>query len=756
MFTINKKLFILLLLLFVVTLSAEPVDLEKAFSVGYNWLTQQQELQGRREEITLKDSYVHKLDELTIFYVFNFEPEGFVIIAGDDASVPVLGYNTTGAGTLAEIPNNASSFFEIYEQSIIEIYDEKLSNESTAGEWEAILSNEIPTPPGLRTVEPLLSIKWNQNYPWNQNCPQNSNGPGGHVYAGCVAVAMAQVMKYWSHPEQGTGSHTYHHPSYGWLSADFGDAIYNWDNMPDLTATSSTSELLFHLGVAVEMNYGASVSTAPSARARHALVQFFDYHQDAHLTYRVNYTASEWINLLKDQLDNQQPMYYQGYNQSHQSGHAFNCDGYDANNLFHFNWGWGGGYDGYYQINSLNPGNSNYSYLQAAIINLKPSEFIFHPPDLLTAELAGTNSVMLNWEDFPEDMVINWDNSLTNNGIGNGSSVVFKVAARFLPSHLADFGVIGGYLTKIRFVPREVNCSYSLNVWLGGTANDPGSLVVEQPVTLLLYYEWNTIELDNPVYISGDQELWIGYHINTQTGYPAGCDSGPAVDGLGNMIKWNNQWTTLLSFGSSMNFNWNLQGVVESAPRFTGATGSRPEVTNSLSFGHKNSGLTDFIRDAQSITDERNFSGYNVYRDNDVINTEPVIDSYYLDENLSIGTYSYHVTAVYEGGESDPSNPAEITLTGDFQPDPPFVEISISDGLLTLSWETVTGADHYKIYAADDPYSEEPEWQELDTTNGSSYSESLTTDRRFYRVVAVPEEPILYRRVVPVNVYQRE
>lgn len=368
------KTLLLVSIVVVLTLSltAVPVDYATASNVAVNWLTHQNVLRDTVTEIEKTASYIHMINDQVIFYVFNFDPEGFVIVAGDDASLPILGYNTKGTTTLGEFNCNIASFFSSYEQAILDIHDRKLPNTETISEWDAILSNRFSAPESNRSVGPLMATEWDQDYPWNAFCPPDPEGPGGHALAGCVATAMGQIMKYWSYPNQGNGSHSYYHHIYGQLSANFGETTYNWANMPNTTSTNATAELLFHLGVSVDMNYGADGSGAFCQHARDSFVDYFRYHPDAQLVWRNNYTFDEWLNVIKNQLDNLRPMYYSG--EGSEGGHAFVCDGYDANNHLHFNWGWSGYYNGFYQINNLTPGNHDFSYDQNAIINTYPEE----------------------------------------------------------------------------------------------------------------------------------------------------------------------------------------------------------------------------------------------------------------------------------------------------------------------------------------------------------------------------------------------
>ncbi|MCD4790068.1 MAG: C10 family peptidase, partial [Bacteroidales bacterium] len=219
---------------------------------------------------------------------------------------------------------------------------------------------------------------WNQNWPYNELCPADGGGPGGHAYAGCVATAMAQVMKYWSNPIQGTGSHDYTHYIYGNLFADFGATTYDWANMPHSISSSNTpiATLMYHCGVAVEMSYGASGSGANLDGyhgACNALKNYFKFDLSAYHDSKYKYEDSTWQNMLRNELDNGRPMLYSGMGVW--TGHAWNLDGYEAvGELYHYhmNWGWGGSYNGYYYLDDLTPGSHNYFTGQEAIFNLYP------------------------------------------------------------------------------------------------------------------------------------------------------------------------------------------------------------------------------------------------------------------------------------------------------------------------------------------------------------------------------------------------
>lgn len=369
----NPLLICLILLFFCITgsLLSETVSLPYGENIARNWMQRQNMNRGEIHDISLKGMEIYCQDGYEIFFIFNFHPEGWVIVAADDSAFPIIAYNTTGSFNFNNINTNTKEFLNIHIKSMIDIIQRSLSNSYTIEYWDGIYNKEFKEK-GLKTVGPLVSSKWDQNYPWNSECPEDPDGPGGHVYAGCVAVAMGQLMKYYSYPEYGQGSHSYYHSSYGNLSADFENTHYDFLQMDDILPTDAAGILLYHAGVSVNMDYGPNGSGAYSLDALSSLIQYFGYNPDLTFAFKDYYSDTAWINLLKSQLDYNYPILYRGETNSG-IGHAFICDGYDQNDLFHFNWGWSGYGDGYYNINNLNPGGYNFSIFQAIGVDVIPS-----------------------------------------------------------------------------------------------------------------------------------------------------------------------------------------------------------------------------------------------------------------------------------------------------------------------------------------------------------------------------------------------
>ena len=318
------------------------------------------------------------------FYIFKND-EGFVIVSADDRTIPILAYSTEGTFESENIPENLAYWLSGYEQAIQAIIDEQADpSEEIVRQWQEMLEGNLPQQKNV-VIPELLSTKWDQHAPYNNLCPSGT-------LTGCVATAMAQIMKYWEHPVHGTGSHSYIHPTYGTLSANFGNTTYDWDNMHGTVTVASpyaeqlaVATLMFHCGVSVNMIYGTEASSAYSEDVPYAIESYFGYNA-SNILYKSNYSNSAWISLLKSELDAYRPIYYCG--SGIYGGHAFVCDGYDSDNKFHFNWGWSGNANGYFAIGNLNPNNYPFNSDNAAIL-IEPVSEIIDAPTNLMAEVNG-------------------------------------------------------------------------------------------------------------------------------------------------------------------------------------------------------------------------------------------------------------------------------------------------------------------------------------------------------------------------------
>jgi hypothetical protein len=360
-----KKGFIVLIsfLLIIFQGWALPIDSAKAHLVALNFFNYKQK-QTSSLKMILKES------SITAYYVFGGENQ-FVIVAGDDAAYPILGYSLTSSFGDYPLPPALKSLLSSYTKQIEMIRSLKISaTEEIASAWEAWINKKV-TSEEKSSVEPLLYCLWDQGRYYNALCPEDPAGPGGRVWAGCVATMMGMTMYYYRYPTQPSGYHSYN-SSYGPLAVDFSQRQYNYNEMPYqlLGDNLQVATLLFDCGVSVNMMYGPDGSGAYMEDAANALRTYFGYNSSLYLDYKDNYSESTWINKLKNELNAGHPLPYAGFDPS--GGHAFVCDGYDDQNMFHFNWGWSGYYNGFYYINNLNPGY-NFSSGQQAIFGVYPS-----------------------------------------------------------------------------------------------------------------------------------------------------------------------------------------------------------------------------------------------------------------------------------------------------------------------------------------------------------------------------------------------
>lgn len=415
------------------------VDTAKAVAVKFltpkiqTFITQQAKPEQQiPAPITVSEVFTETRNGIPVYYIINLNPEGWVIVAANYVSRPIIAYSATET---ASAQNRPPEFDEWMENVAADIYNAISQGmkplPEAQNEWSMLLTGaSSPSPDGGKStsassVSPLLSTIWGQGgnsqlgadsccwvVPWYVSedlyCPAEISWSGYYRVAptGCVATAVGQIMKRWGWPATGRGSHTWDPPfaacctnSYGPYTVDFASRTYDWAIMPndvvpkisgwETAGDRAVAQLLRDIGVALEMDYrptgsGACLwqssgspgycnaacnqTTFERQGAMKAFKDYFRYHTPTY-TIRSCMSDSEWVNLLKSELNAARPILYEG---SGSGEHAFVCDGYDASNNFHFNWGWDGSYNGYYALNDLTPGSRNYSIDQGILYNIQP------------------------------------------------------------------------------------------------------------------------------------------------------------------------------------------------------------------------------------------------------------------------------------------------------------------------------------------------------------------------------------------------
>ena len=323
------------------------------------------------------------------FYVFGITPgKGFVIVAADDAIEPVIGYSSESNFDLTPVNNiglkdwmksSAAKISGAVQQHIVA--DANISNL-----WTSYRHSINPYVGRASSVAPLMTTTWNQEPYYNAACPGSGSS---QAVTGCVATAMAQIMKFWNYPTTGQGSFSYsdqvangYQENYGTLSANFGNTTYNWAGMPNSISAANTSiaTLMYQCGISVAMDYSPSGSAAwvlqseagtGNPCAQKSYVSYFKYASSIQGVKYASYTSSAWITLLENELNAGRPLQYQGTDPG-AGGHTWVCDGYNSSNQMHMNWGWGGVDNGYFSVSNLSVGGYTFSSDDAALIGIQP------------------------------------------------------------------------------------------------------------------------------------------------------------------------------------------------------------------------------------------------------------------------------------------------------------------------------------------------------------------------------------------------
>lgn len=397
---LRKSILFLALICLSVSVYGNPVDSNFAKTIAKNLFWERSGNNSDYNSISTKIASTKEINNVVIYYIVDINSSAHVIVAGDNNSYPILAYSMNNNYVSENQPEQYISWMQNYALQMEQIIQNNLQADNTIIDtWKFYSSQQINSSP-LLAVSPLLSTTWDQDTYYNTNCPSASSGPGGHVYAGCVATAMSQVMKFWNYPTQGSGSHSYSHTvangysnNYGTLSANFGTTTYGWSNMPNSLSSSSTAtqkaavaQLIYHCGVSVDMDYDVSGSAASTADCEYALKTYFNYNSSADYKSKSSYTTSSWNTLIKNDIDNGYPIIYRGDGTA--GGHSFVLDGYQgtSNNHYHFNWGWSGYQNGYFYLTSLNPGTYSFTSNQAGI-------FQIHPPSASSLNCTGAYSL---------------------------------------------------------------------------------------------------------------------------------------------------------------------------------------------------------------------------------------------------------------------------------------------------------------------------------------------------------------------------
>ena len=433
------------------SLVAGPVDQQKAQRIGTKFLSTTT-LAQRNADIQLNCvSAVVDFERGSIdYYVFNVRGgEGFVIVSGDDRAKPILAYSTTGSYDPQDVSEGFAFTLNGFCEEIQYMREHNIeATPDIVAEWKRVSETGSLSRSGQTraVVDQLCQTLWNQNYPWNSQCPEDTTGSGGRVYAGCVATAMGQVMKFWEWPTQGNSFHNYTPEGYDPQGANFGQTEYHFELMPNVLDSTSTendyfyiAQLLHHCGISVDMQYSGNGSGAYSEDVPIAFRNYFRYSCDDHITNYGNlfpgwgFTNDQWISMLKEGgLDELIPLYYSGSDDNGNGGHAYVVDGYDENNYFHYNWGWSGRDNAWCPIGAANTTRYHFNTMVGFTGHIVPEGFTYlaRPDSVLNVkvdELPNFDGVRLSWTNPDHDLFGNALSSLASVTIRRNGYVIAEL-----------------------------------------------------------------------------------------------------------------------------------------------------------------------------------------------------------------------------------------------------------------------------------------------------------------------------------------
>ncbi|MFA5033841.1 MAG: C10 family peptidase [bacterium] len=496
-------------------LFAAPVSIQTAEKVAKNWYYDKGNL--TKSQISVTDNFTESSTKGNLFYIFNFKPNGFVIVSAEDATVPILGYSFEGQYTATNHPIQFDEWMDNYKKQIIYVKDNLTkAPRQNVDQWNNLTIEPQYFVKGSKekAVSPLLTTTWAQEniyggspIIYNTQCPMIG---GTHCLVGCAAVAMGQIMKYFNHPTQGVGSHSYYDTAgcAQTVSADFGATTYDWGNMPTSLSSSTTNQrnavgtLLFHCGVAVNMRYGTSASGAYVPSPVYALKTYFSYNENLGIIYRSSYsTDTAWARIMRTELDSSRPVLYSGQGSG---GHAFVMDGYSTNTYFHFNWGWEGSENGYFYLTDLTPASYNFNSSQAAVILIKPAvptPDISVSPDTLRFTWTGSKKRLLSpstkgiTDTLYYASTPNW-----GYGVSNG----WGMATRFTPEAYPCT------LKSVIWFPGAKDTSCEVHIWSDNGGGPGTNLVSAFTYTPTVTQNWEKKNLPTPAVIDAGN-FWVGW-----------------------------------------------------------------------------------------------------------------------------------------------------------------------------------------------------------------------------------------------------
>ena len=734
---------------------ANPVSLSQAKYVGQQFVQANFELSRQSDDLTLVYTGTSSRGE-ACFYVFNVGDNGHVMISADDYFRPILGYSKEGVFPVDNMPDGLRYILN----AIIDSRAGRtgVGSPQVAAEWQLVTNTgRMISRYGNRAGTFLLSTKWNQDSPYNLFCPEYPGGPGGRCYAGCVATAMSQIMKYWNHPLQGVGSVTYTssgpgYPTFPNLSANFGETTYDWDNMPVSLTNSSPQEqkeavatLMYHCGVSVHMKYAPDGSGANSQDVPGAISNYFKYTNQSVRRDRGNFSYADWFKMLKEQIDMGWPVYYSGCDAGTPTPgcHAFVCDGYDDAGLMHWNFGWSGSGDNFIDFDNI---EYSASY-DACVINFVPVDVYNATPQAptnftvtpaanneLKATLTWTNpSKTLNNTNLTaiDQIVVVRDGRIiyTENNVTPGATmtVMDNEVPRFDVFNYEVYAVNNDRHGKLAFadnVSFGPTCSWTINITQAAMNGFRGAAI--------------------HVYNASGKEISVVTATNSTV------QSIPVDVPLGHVsFGWSAQ-----TYGDSFNMGFSIKDSENhTVYTYSGASANMAEGI----FYDGNNSCGNQVGDGcptnlVAVVDEVNpydihvswdpvpgaeGYGYSVYRDGMLHRLIPSGTSF-VDENAELGGHCYVVSYFYDGGENGQYSNESCATSGACYAPTGFTFEYANNYKIKLMWQKPDPSEGLSGYYIYRKAGEDGTYQriKLASANSTNYTDnSLIEEGHYYYTI---------------------
>lgn len=685
-----KKTILLMLSLLMVAggLFSRPVDRETAMQLAGKFAENKLGFTPRGASVEVRFNQVYRAPEgLVTMYVFDVN-DGYVIVAADDCSRPILGYSEQGAFSLDHASDGLLFMLEEISNGIAQAVENRLNaTADIQNQWRNLAeTGRLHASRNTAVVAPLIQQKWNQDAPYNLLCP--SGCP-----TGCVATAMAQIMKYWEWPLTGTGEHSYYCAGYGVQSANFGETTYQWANMLDVYGGFSSEEermavavLMYHCGVAMNMQYEPSGSGAFSADVPEAISTYFSYTEHAKHITKSGYNFDEWLYLLKGYLNQMIPLYYSG--QSSSGGHAFICDGYDVDDLFHFNWGWGGSDNGYFVIDGP---DFDYTGSQAIVADFVPAPIFNKMPQ------PSENLQITIDNDVSRIGHLSWTNP-SETVLGTPLETIDRLEVRREGQLVQVFENVtpGAPMTYDDEAPYFDQFTYTITAVVDELHGRPAYVKgVFGP-----YCEWTVIMT------STDFHGWNGGGITVQNAAGSYIDFLTTTTATASMQRFpmalgnnNLYWKAPSSNIASLTFKVK-DAENHVVYEYSGPSSDLEEgLLRTLNNSCGNENVCEAPYQLKAEVDPENDSnviltwesnhepefGFCIYRDGILVNMAHT--TRFVDENLDPGGHNYYITALCMGGETLSSNEYSVTSGIGYEAPANLRYHYLANGKVMLRWD---------------------------------------------------------------------